>query len=578
MKAAIYARYSSENQRPESIEDQIASCRRLATQKGYVVSEDLIYSDIAASGARKDRAGLSALLAAAEEALFSVVLVDDLSRLARDNFLMLSLLAELRFRGIRIVSVADGLDSEDEESALGIQVRGIFNELQLRDLRKKTLRGQAGQKARGFFVGERTYGYRSVPAGAIRMDKKGRPRPDGYAMVVDPREAAIVVRVFEEFASGVSQSGIVRWLNQENIPGRQNRSKAWAPATIFRMLRSTKYIGRWVWNATETRRDPKTGRRRQFPKPESEWCIVEDPSLRIVSDELWGRVQERLKAVHKTWPGGEGKSAFAGQGSRCQAFPTQLLAGSLVCGTCGGAVVKVTNKGGGYYGCRAATRAVCENRLIVRRSLTERVILDAVRERLATPESLEYLLRRVEHEVAALYSSVPESLQLKRTDLESEQRRVANFVEFIGEGRGSRALADALLVSERRVEELRVEIEGLERSQDKSFRTPPLPWIIERVACLQAVLESKTPQSALVLRKLLGPIRLEPTQGDIGRPYYRAVSKLHVMALLEDLPGEEYNASTEQTTPEGGSTSFRWWRRRELNPRPEIRLREALQA
>ena len=73
MKSAIYARYSSENQRPESIEDQISSCRKLATERGYVVSEEHIYSDMAASGARKDRPGLAALMAAAEAESFEVV-------------------------------------------------------------------------------------------------------------------------------------------------------------------------------------------------------------------------------------------------------------------------------------------------------------------------------------------------------------------------------------------------------------------------------------------------------------------------------------------------------------------------
>jgi hypothetical protein len=49
------------------------------------------------------------------------------------------------------------------DSTLAIQIRGIFNELQLQDLKKKTLRGQMGQKKRGFSVGERTFGYRSAP-------------------------------------------------------------------------------------------------------------------------------------------------------------------------------------------------------------------------------------------------------------------------------------------------------------------------------------------------------------------------------------------------------------------------------
>ena len=84
---------------------------------------------------------------------------------------MLSLMAEHHFNGVRVVSVADGLDTGDEEAKLGIQIRGIFNELQLSDLKKKTLRGQMGQKQRGFIAGEATFGYRSTPVGTVRMDK-----------------------------------------------------------------------------------------------------------------------------------------------------------------------------------------------------------------------------------------------------------------------------------------------------------------------------------------------------------------------------------------------------------------------
>ena len=50
-----------------------------------------------------------------------------------------------------------------------------------------------GQKERGFFVGEKTFGYRSVPVGEMRMDKKGRPRPGGYRMEIEPKQAAVVL-------------------------------------------------------------------------------------------------------------------------------------------------------------------------------------------------------------------------------------------------------------------------------------------------------------------------------------------------------------------------------------------------
>lgn len=345
MRSAVYARYSSENQRPESIEDQVAACRRLASDRDLTILEEHIYADKARSGARTDRPGLTSLLAAAPSREFSVVLVDDLSRLARDNYLMLSILAELHFEGIRVVSVADGLDSNDEEATLGIQIRGIFNELQLRDLKKKTLRGQRGQKERGFFVGERTFGYRSVPVGEMRMDKKGRPRPDGYRMEIEPSEAATVLRIFKAYADGRSLSAIVRSLNEEDVPGRIRSAKGWSPATVSRILDNEKYTGRWSWNRTKSRRDPRTGRRKRFEKPESEWIVREDDALRIIPPELWKAVRARRQEMRRTWPGRTGKRGFSSdQGSRQKHFPTHLLSGTMVCGSCGSAIAQVSGR------------------------------------------------------------------------------------------------------------------------------------------------------------------------------------------------------------------------------------------
>ena len=348
MRAAIYARYSSENQRPESIEDQISSCRKLAKDRQYAVDQAHIYTDAAASGAREDRPGLAALRAASVDGGFRVLLVDDLSRLARNTLLLLSVLEELRFHGVRVLSVSDGLDTDDEDATVGIQMRGVFNELQLLDLRKKTLRGQIGQKQRGFIVGEATFGYRSVAVGEVRMDKKGRPRPEGYRMTVDSREAGVILRIFKEFAAGSSESRIVKRLNAEGVPGRRVSKKGWSPATVHRLLRNEKYVGRWIWNRTETRRDPRTGRRRQFPKPESEWFITEDQSLRIVPQELWDSTQRRLEAVRKVWPGGRGQRAFTGQrGGWVAHYPTELLSGAMSCGSCGATIAKVSGKSAG---------------------------------------------------------------------------------------------------------------------------------------------------------------------------------------------------------------------------------------
>src|SRR5215813_6489570 len=220
MKVAIYARYSSDNQRPESIEDQIRACQELAVARGYSVDTIHIYRDEAKSGMLRNRPGLETLLASARAHEFEGVLVDDLSRLSRDNHMLLTLYAEFRFNGVRIISRADSLDRDDLHSKLGFQMRGIVNELYLDDLREKTLRGQKGQKARGFVVGERTYGYRSVPVGEMRVDRHGRPRPDGYRMVIEPLEAEVVRRIFRDFSGGKGIKAIVKELNAEAVRGR----------------------------------------------------------------------------------------------------------------------------------------------------------------------------------------------------------------------------------------------------------------------------------------------------------------------------------------------------------------------
>ncbi len=388
-------------------------------------------------------------------------------------------------------------------------------------------------------------------------------------MEIEPSQAATIIRIFTSYADGMSLTQIVKTLNEENVPGSIRSSKGWSPATISRVLDNEKYAGRWIWNRTESRRDPRTGRRRRFEKPESEWVIHEDEELRIIPGPLWEAVCKRRKEMHRTWPGGAGKRGFSKeQGSRQAQFPTHLLAGSMVCGSCGATIAQVSGKSGGYYGCLAATKGACENKTLVRRTLAEKVILEAVQDQISDPEHIAYVLQRVEQEIAKQRADLPDALKLKEAELGAEQRRLANFVDFIGEGRGSQALAQALVETECRVGALTEEVDSLQRSHEKIFRLPPIEWIRERMSNVQSVLEQRTARSAQMLRDLLGPITLELQTPDIGRPFYRAVTTLDVVALIDEPP----------PGAEGGSNSLRRWRRRELNPRPRSRKRWRLRA
>ena len=116
MKAAIYARYSSDNQREQSIEDQVRVCRNYACERDIEVSRQHIYSDEARSGSIRNREGLDALMKAAEEKKFDIVLVDDSSRISRDVSYFNQLLCRFMYLQVRLTSISDGLDTQEENA------------------------------------------------------------------------------------------------------------------------------------------------------------------------------------------------------------------------------------------------------------------------------------------------------------------------------------------------------------------------------------------------------------------------------------------------------------------------------
>jgi site-specific DNA recombinase len=144
-------------------------CREFAKRDGITILEEHIYFDEAQSGSIRARPGLEALKRATEDKQFDAVLVDDSSRLSRDNQHFNTLLCLFQFWGISLISVSDGLDMREEHAKVAYQFRGIINELYLTDLKKKTHRGQMGQVLRGFSVGTRGYGYSSAAERVIMM-------------------------------------------------------------------------------------------------------------------------------------------------------------------------------------------------------------------------------------------------------------------------------------------------------------------------------------------------------------------------------------------------------------------------
>jgi DNA invertase Pin-like site-specific DNA recombinase len=258
MRAVIYARYSTDLQREASIEDQVRVCRQRIEQAGWELVAT--YSDAAASGASRLRPGYQKLLEDARSGLYDVVVAEALDRLSRDQEDVAALYKHLSFASVQLVTLAEG-----EISELHVGLKGTMNALFLKDLALKVRRGLEGRVREGRSGGGLCYGY-DVKR---QLDAKGLPICGDR--VINNAEAAVVRRIFQEFAAGHSPRTIALALNRNGIPGPQGR--AWGPSTIYGnwrrgtgILNNELYVGRLVWNRQRYVKNPAT-RRAGSPSP-----------------------------------------------------------------------------------------------------------------------------------------------------------------------------------------------------------------------------------------------------------------------------------------------------------------------
>jgi len=340
MRAAIYARFSSENQSASSIADQIEVCSRYISKNSWTAVTT--YSDAAMSGASRFRPGYQQLLADLDRGLFDVVVVEALDRLGRKLADIADLYDRCTFVGIILVAVNVG-----EITAMHIGMLGTMAQLYLSDLKQKTWRGQLGRALQGKVPGGKAYGYDLVTAATGERQ-------------INPVEAEIVSRIFAEFANGQSPRAIAKRLNAEGIPGPGGRP--WGDTTIrgqaergTGVLNNAFYVGLLEWNRCSYVKDPRTGKRVARPNPREKWEIKEVPQLRIVDDELWQRVKARQEMLRFAIGRDSGGNALNRAHRR-----HFLLSGLLVCGSCGGGYTIV---GRDRYGSRhTARRALARTR------------------------------------------------------------------------------------------------------------------------------------------------------------------------------------------------------------------------
>jgi DNA invertase Pin-like site-specific DNA recombinase len=377
-RAALYARFSSDLQKDRSIDDQLALCRVHAIRKDLEVVDTFV--DRAKSGAgMNNRDGLYEMMQAAKRGAFDVIVMESLDRLSRDQADLPALHKRLVFANVAIETVNEG-----EATPIHVGLRSMVGSMFLRDLADKCRRGASGRVREGKFPGARVYGYRCIA---------GKPGE----REIDPDQAAIVVRIFREYAAGKSPRKIAGDLSREGItaPGG---STVWSNQCLTGgrvrqgMIGNRLYIGEIRWNRTRVWKNPETEAEVRRATPTEDHLSVAVPHLRIIPQDLWDAANgvRSGRAIQKFGPGG--KIARAPVLVR----KDHLLSGLLRCGECGGKmrIYATSATKGTRVACAAAKdRSTCEHGKTYHLETLERGILKCMRTRLAEPELLKEALK-----------------------------------------------------------------------------------------------------------------------------------------------------------------------------------------
>ena len=281
MKAVIYARYSSNNQREESIEGQIRECTAFAEKNDITILRH--YIDRAFSAKTDNRPEFQNMIKDSGKRLFDMVIVWKLDRFARNRYDSARYKALLKKNGVKVVSATEVISDGAEGIILESVLEG-YAEYYSADLSEKVIRGRTENALKQKFNGG------SVPIGYVIDDEQH--------FQLDPFKAPFVLEAFKRYDEGSTMKEIRDWLNGEGVKNALGRPLTFN--SIQHLLNNRRYTGEYHY------RD----------------IVVPDGIPAIVPLDLFERVQAKL-AKNKKAP------------ARHKAEDDYLLTTKLFCGYCG---------------------------------------------------------------------------------------------------------------------------------------------------------------------------------------------------------------------------------------------------
>lgn len=322
-RAALYARFSTDNQSAASIADQLRACRAHADRLGAVIVAE--FEDAAISGqAMANRPGVRALMAAARAGRLDVVIAEHTDRLSRRGSQGWEIFEDLEAIGVSIDTVQEGRVTD-----VHVGVSSMMSALMIKGVAAKTRRGLEGVVRSGRSGGGLSYGYR------IRREYDAGGEPVRGLREIDQDQALVVRRIFRAYAAGQGPRAIAASLNADQVSGPTGGP--WNASTIAGnaargngVIHNRLYIGELVWGRQTFTKQRDTGRRRSRAADPAGLVVTEAPELRIIDEPLWEAVRRRHAQATHANPGGR---------PRGQRQPARLLSGLVKCGLCGGRMV-----------------------------------------------------------------------------------------------------------------------------------------------------------------------------------------------------------------------------------------------
>ena len=336
--AGLYYRLSQEDERQGesvSIDNQRTILRKYAEERGFEIHDE--YIDDGISGTTFQRPEVQRLLDDAKTGVINTIIVKDLSRFGR-NYIEVGQYVDYVFPafGIRFIAIQDNVDTENRDSGAMemMPIMNVFNEWHAANTSKK-IRAVLKSNAR-----EGKYHARKAPYGYVKSDTEKK------TPIVDEEAAAVVKRIFEMRASGLSPHKIADKLNEDKIPnpskysfdkygivGKRNHFGLWSFVAVNSILKNPTYLGHMAqqrWSSVSYKNH------KRYKRDESEWIVVKNTHEPIITQELWDKVREVEKSV--------------AQGRKTKRGYTHPLSGFLFCADCGGKMkLNYINRDGKLY-------------------------------------------------------------------------------------------------------------------------------------------------------------------------------------------------------------------------------------